>query len=102
MYCAHCEAGRLSWLTGACCRANGIAWGDDDLALLYQSWWKTRRSLVHWFRPGHLEEEKHLLFDRNYEDAYNGGHPMGCHVRFSCLYCDSMAGELWQQLQLSA
>ena len=62
------------------CRANGIAWGSDDLALLYQSEWKSRRSLVHWFRPGLLEEGLHLWQDRNYEDAYNGEAPdvMAC------------------------
>ena len=62
------------------CRAGGIAWGNDDLALLYESWWKTRRSVVHWFRPGHLEEGKHLWQDRNYEDAYNGELPLSVSV----------------------
>ena len=27
-------------------RYGGISWGDGDLALIYESWWKTRRSIV--------------------------------------------------------
>ena len=28
------------------CRCGGVAWGDDSFALLYESWYKTRKSKV--------------------------------------------------------
>ncbi|KAK9816189.1 hypothetical protein WJX74_001254 [Apatococcus lobatus] len=51
-------------------RAGGVAWGTDDLALVYQSWWKTRQSIISTIRPGRPEEGLKVLFDRNFEDAY--------------------------------
>jgi hypothetical protein len=54
----------------ALCRCGGIAWGDDSLALLYESWYKTRRSRVWTIAPGEPAKEPQLLFDRDYEDAY--------------------------------
>jgi hypothetical protein len=53
-------------------RFGGISWCDDGLALLYESWWKTRRSVIWTFAPGSPEQGKQVLFDRNYEDAYSG------------------------------
>jgi hypothetical protein len=35
-----------------------------DLALLYESWWKTRRSVVYTMAPDRREEGKTVLFDR--------------------------------------
>ena len=32
-------------------RYGGISWGDDNLALIYESWWKTRRSIICTFAP---------------------------------------------------
>lgn len=37
-------------------RYGGVAWGDGSLALLYESWWKTRRSIVCTFSPDHPEQ----------------------------------------------
>jgi hypothetical protein len=37
---------------------------DDDLALVYESWWKTRRSVIHTISPGRPEEGMKVLFDR--------------------------------------
>jgi dienelactone hydrolase len=61
-------------------RCGGVAWGDEDFALLYESWWKTRTSRVWVIAPedgageksgnGGNTNTKQLLFDRNYEDAY--------------------------------
>jgi len=73
-------------------RCGGVAWADDGLALLYESWWKTRTSRVWMIAPGEADAAgeagadasspspppgaaplaltKRLLFDRNYEDAY--------------------------------
>lgn len=46
------------------CRCGGIAWCDDDVALLYESWWATRRSKVWVIAPGDPTKEPELLFDR--------------------------------------
>ena len=59
-------------------RCGGVSWGDDGLALLYESWWKTRASRVWLIAPGRggggdaaaPPPPKTLLLDRNYEDAY--------------------------------
>ena len=39
----------------------------------YESWWKSRRSVIWTFSPDAPERGKEVLFDRNYEDAYSGG-----------------------------
>ena len=36
-------------------RCGGVAWGDDDLALVYESWWKTRRSVIYTMAPSRPE-----------------------------------------------
>lgn len=48
-----------------------MAWGDEGFALLYESWYKTRRSKVWMIAPGQRGQEKQMLFDRDYEDAYS-------------------------------
>ncbi|KAK3243801.1 hypothetical protein CYMTET_46564 [Cymbomonas tetramitiformis] len=50
-------------------RSGGVQWGDGELALLYESWYKTRRSLVHRFSPDHPERPRRVVFDRDYERA---------------------------------
>ena len=52
-------------------RCGGVAWCNDDLALLYESWWKTRRSVVSMIAPGNPQKGSSVLFDRNYEDSYS-------------------------------
>ena len=49
---------------GVPCRCNGIAWGSDELALLYESEWKTRRSVVSTFAPSKPGQGSKVLFDR--------------------------------------
>lgn len=41
------------------------------MALLYESWWATRRSRVWVVAPGDPSKEPELLFDRSYEDIYS-------------------------------
>lgn len=36
-------------------RCGGVSWGDDDVALVYESWWKTRRSVVSMLSPARPE-----------------------------------------------
>lgn len=47
--------------------AVGVAWGNDDLALVYESWYKTRRSVCWAVSPGAPDKGAQLMFDRNYE-----------------------------------
>ncbi|KAI8467198.1 MAG: alpha/beta-hydrolase [Monoraphidium minutum] len=52
-------------------RCGGVAWCDEDLCLVYESKWATRRSRVWTAAPGRRGEAPALLFDRSYEDVYN-------------------------------
>ncbi|XP_071701457.1 probable glutamyl endopeptidase, chloroplastic [Rutidosis leptorrhynchoides] len=57
-------------------RYGGISWGDDSLALIYESWYKTRRVRTWLVSPGSNETSR-LLFDRSSEDVYSDpGSPM--------------------------
>lgn len=51
-------------------RCGGVSWGDDDLCLVYESWWKTRRSVITMVSPSNPTASGKVLFDRNYEDVY--------------------------------
>ena len=54
-------------------RCGGVAWGGPDLALLYESRYKTRMSRVWTFSPGAGEAAdatKVVLHERCFEDAY--------------------------------
>lgn len=75
-------------LAGTELRAGGVAWGRGDCALLYESEWKARRSVVSLIEPdaalasGRLAE-KSVLHDRHYEDAYTDpGHPLFRRTRW--------------------
>ena len=57
-------------------RYAGITWGHEGLALISERWWKTR-----WTRTWRLDpstpEERHILFDRSWEDRYSDpGYPL--------------------------
>ncbi len=54
-------------------RFDGITWGDDDLALVSESWWQTRRLRTWRLRPGRSTPggaELDLIVDRSSEDRY--------------------------------
>ncbi|KAL7586935.1 hypothetical protein Lser_V15G41438 [Lactuca serriola] len=62
-------------------RYGGISWCDDSLALIYESWYKTRRVRTWLVSPGKSSNENppapRLLFDRSSEDVYSDpGSPM--------------------------
>ncbi|CAA0824899.1 Prolyl oligopeptidase family protein [Striga hermonthica] len=58
-------------------RYGGISWCDDSLALVYESWYKTRRLRTWIVSPGSENANPHILFDRSYEDVYSDpGSPM--------------------------
>lgn len=51
-------------------RYSGISWGDEDLALVTEYWWKSRR-LKQWrIWPSQPEKPADLLQDRDYQDRY--------------------------------
>ncbi|KAI3693810.1 hypothetical protein L1987_76762 [Smallanthus sonchifolius] len=57
-------------------RYGGISWCDDSLALVYESWYKTRHVRTWLVAPGSHETPR-LLFDRSSEDVYSDpGSPM--------------------------
>ncbi|GLC33333.1 hypothetical protein PLESTB_000344900 [Pleodorina starrii] len=64
-------------------RCGGVAWCDGDLAILFESWYKTRRSVWWRFAPDRPHEPKTVIFDRNYEDVYGDpGSPLTRRTRW--------------------
>ncbi|XP_057483830.1 probable glutamyl endopeptidase, chloroplastic isoform X3 [Actinidia eriantha] len=58
-------------------RYGGISWCDDSLALVYESWYKTRRIRTWVISPGSEDVNPRILFDRSSEDVYSDpGSPM--------------------------
>lgn len=58
-------------------RYGGISWCDDSLALVYESWYKTRRTRTWVISPGSEDASPRILFDRSSEDVYSDpGSPM--------------------------
>ncbi|HSS77247.1 MAG TPA: S9 family peptidase, partial [Thermoanaerobaculia bacterium] len=52
-------------------RFAGLQWGNDNLALVSESWWKTRRIRTWILHPKAGEKSPpELLFDRSFEDLY--------------------------------
>ncbi|MHB0972403.1 MAG: S9 family peptidase [Thermoanaerobaculia bacterium] len=51
-------------------RYDGISWGGEDLALVHESWWKTRRTRTWRLEPAKASAKPSLLFDRSSEDRY--------------------------------
>ncbi|MGH8082316.1 MAG: CocE/NonD family hydrolase, partial [Lysobacter sp.] len=46
-------------------------WGNDGLALIDESWWKTRKTRQWRIAPDHGDRAPELLFDGSSEDRYN-------------------------------
>nr|XP_011465337.1 PREDICTED: probable glutamyl endopeptidase, chloroplastic isoform X2 [Fragaria vesca subsp. vesca] len=58
-------------------RYGGISWSDNSLALVYESWYKTRRTRTWVISPGSNDVSPRILFDRSSEDVYSDpGSPM--------------------------
>lgn len=58
-------------------RYGGMLWGDESLALVYESWHKTRRTRTWIIAPEDSNVEPRILFDRSTEDVYSDpGNPM--------------------------
>ncbi|WP_210465247.1 prolyl oligopeptidase family serine peptidase [Rufibacter roseolus] len=58
-------------LVGTKLRFSGITWGDDDLALVTERWWKTRQERRLRVNPSQPGAEPVLLVERSYEDLYS-------------------------------
>lgn len=52
-------------------RYGGITWGWDNLAVVYETWWETRRMVVSFFDPNNSQKGKRTVWDRSYQDAYS-------------------------------
>lgn len=52
-------------------RFAGIVWGNDQLAILMDSWYDTRNSKTFLFNPSKPGEAPRLIWDRNYQDIYS-------------------------------
>ena len=58
-------------------RCSSVLWGHGELALVSESWRKTRQTRTWAISPDHPQKAKRKVFDRSYEDAYsNPGSPM--------------------------
>ncbi|MFQ6045448.1 MAG: S9 family peptidase [Gemmatimonadales bacterium] len=51
-------------------RYAGVTWGTDNVALVNERWWRSRRARTWVVRPRRPDAEPELLFDRSYEDRY--------------------------------
>jgi dipeptidyl aminopeptidase/acylaminoacyl peptidase len=70
-------AGEPQQLAALAMRFNDIEWESDDLALVSEEWWKTRRTRTWRVRPGTPSAQAELIFDRSSEDRYaNPGSPV--------------------------
>ena len=59
------------------CRNSGTSWCDESLALVYESWFKTRKIRTWVLSPDKKDVRPHILFDRSSEDVYSDpGSPM--------------------------
>lgn len=52
-------------------RYGGTAWGDGQLAISYEWWWHSRKMITARWRPDDMAQEREVLFDRSWEDAYS-------------------------------
>jgi dipeptidyl aminopeptidase/acylaminoacyl peptidase len=52
-------------------RYSGIAWANNELALVYDYWWNTRNLKAYFINPSDPAREPVMVQDRNYQDRYN-------------------------------
>lgn len=51
-------------------RFSGITWGWDNFAVVYERWWDTRRIVANFFNPSNPKEQKRVVWNRSWQDAY--------------------------------
>lgn len=52
-------------------RYRGIIWGNDEVAIVRDSWYNTRNESSYIFNPSNNKQEPKRFFSRNTQDAYN-------------------------------
>lgn len=52
-------------------RYRGVTWGNNDVALVRDSWYNTRNESYYIFNPSNPNQEAKRFFSRNTQDAYN-------------------------------
>ncbi len=52
-------------------RFSGITWGNDKIAIAYDSWWNTRNTKTYLFDPSDAAREPQIISDRSYQDNYS-------------------------------
>ena len=57
-------------LASTALRFESVLWGSDDLAIVTESWWKTRKTRTWRIRPSDSAAAPQLLDDRSFEDRY--------------------------------
>jgi dipeptidyl aminopeptidase/acylaminoacyl peptidase len=56
---------------------NGVIWGYENLALIYERWWQNRQIRVWQIDPGNPDSEPKLTLDYSWQDRYNNpGSPL--------------------------
>ncbi|ALO14495.1 Prolyl tripeptidyl peptidase precursor [Salinivirga cyanobacteriivorans] len=64
-------------------RYSGVLWGSDNLALVYDYWWNTRKMKAYFINPEDRSKEPVIIMDRNYQDRYNDpGSPVTTKNKF--------------------
>lgn len=52
-------------------RYGGIMWGNDNYAIVYDSWYDTRNAKTYLVNPSNLSAEAKIISDRNSQDIYS-------------------------------
>lgn len=52
-------------------RYAGASWGNDQVALIYDSWYDTRNTKTYLINPSNLNQEPKIISDRNSQDIYS-------------------------------
>ncbi len=57
-------------IAGTKLRYSGITWGNNDLAIVTERWWRTRQERRTRIKPSQPNAQPSLLLERSYEDLY--------------------------------
>lgn len=52
-------------------RYSGITWGNDEYAIVTDSWFSDRNTKTYVFNPTNNQEQPFIISDRNYQDVYS-------------------------------
>lgn len=63
--------GDPTFLTHVRNRYRGIDWGNESIAVLYDGWWKTRRSGMYLINPSNPDSGLDSIIDRSSQDVYS-------------------------------